>query len=245
MPFDLRAQLSRLKGRGPALVLMHDNPDPDSMAAAECMRTLLRTAAGLPVTVARGGIVGRPENRAMVTELRLEHVHIEGIRFDHYRVIALVDTQPGTGNNALPPGHHVDIVVDHHPPRPGVERVAWCDVREEVGASSTIAYRYLTEPGWETYARANVAVQAGPMIAPPPVVLRERYLVINDHDEATTSRNVTLTLGASDCLQMQVSNTADMAGALSTNGVQVQAEARSRERRISGAPPGRRRRHAH
>ena len=30
--------------------------------------------------------------------------------------IALVDTQPGAGNNALPPGFVPSIVVDHHPP---------------------------------------------------------------------------------------------------------------------------------
>lgn len=146
-PFDLDAALGRLRGRKTALVLMHDNPDPDSMAAAECLRTLLSTRGGLDVTVARGGIIGRPENRAMVQLLGLQHVPVERVDFGQFGVIALVDTQPETGNNSLPRDHRVDIVVDHHPRRPGADRAAWCDVREDFGASCTIAYGYLRAAG--------------------------------------------------------------------------------------------------
>lgn len=156
--FALEPSLAHVRGRGPALILMHDNPDPDSMAAAECLRVLLSTAAGLPVTVARGGIVGRAENRAMISVLRLQHVHVESIDMRHYRVIALVDTQPETGNNSLPPGHHVDIVVDHHPLRPESRRAPWCDVREEFGASSTIAYSYLRSLGIPVTERLATAI---------------------------------------------------------------------------------------
>ena len=143
MGFDLDKAIEGVKGRGPALVLMHDNPDPDSMAAAECLRALLWHEAQLPVTVARGGYIGRAENRAMVNVLGLAHVSVERIDFGSYPVIALVDTQPETGNNSLPRGHRVDIVVDHHPIREATRRAAWCDVREDFGASSTIAYSYL------------------------------------------------------------------------------------------------------
>src|SRR5215475_11291466 len=131
MAFDLDAALAKVAGRGPALVLTHDNPDPDAMAAAEALALLLRTAAGLTTTIARGGIVGRPENRAMVSVLGLVHADVSTIDFSQYAVIGLVDTQPETGNNSLPPGHRVDIVVDHHPMRPGAARAVWCDIRED------------------------------------------------------------------------------------------------------------------
>ena len=144
-PFDLEAALARVRGRGPALVLMHDNPDPDSMAAAECLRALLWQEAALPVTVARGGYIGRPENRAMVNVLGLSHVSVDRVDFSSYPVIALVDTQPETGNNSLPAGHRVDIVVDHHPIRPHAGRAPWCDIREDFGASSTITWTYLRD----------------------------------------------------------------------------------------------------
>src|SRR5262249_5846572 len=145
MTFDLDVALARVAGRGQALVLVHDNPDPDAMAAAEALALLLRTSASLPTTIARGGIVGRAENRAMVSGLGLAHAEVSSIHFDDFQVIALVDTQPETGNNSLPAGHRVDIVVDHHPVRPGARRAPWCDIREDFGASSTITWTYLRD----------------------------------------------------------------------------------------------------
>jgi nanoRNase/pAp phosphatase (c-di-AMP/oligoRNAs hydrolase) len=147
LEFDFDEALARVRDKGKALVLMHDNPDPDCMAAAECMRLLLTARADLEVTVARGGIIGRPENRAMVHVLGLEHVPVEQIDFAAYPVIALVDTQPETGNNSLPPGHRVDIVVDHHTLRGPAVRAPWCDIRDTYGASSSITYDYLRRAG--------------------------------------------------------------------------------------------------
>jgi nanoRNase/pAp phosphatase (c-di-AMP/oligoRNAs hydrolase) len=143
--FDLEAALAAVRGRGPALILTHDNPDPDSMAGAEALRLLLEVDARIPVTVARGGIVGRAENRAMVQVLELDHVDVGVVDLQAYQVIGMVDTQPETGNNSLPAGHRVDIVVDHHPLREGARRARWCDIREDFGASCTIAYSYLRE----------------------------------------------------------------------------------------------------
>jgi nanoRNase/pAp phosphatase (c-di-AMP/oligoRNAs hydrolase) len=156
--FDLEKAIASVKGRGPALVLMHDNPDPDCMAAAECLRALLWHEAQLPVTVARGGYIGRAENRAMVNVLGLSHVSVERIDFSSYPVIALVDTQPETGNNSLPKLHRVDIVVDHHPLRPAARRAPWCDVREDFGASSTITYTYLKDRKVEIEPRLATAL---------------------------------------------------------------------------------------
>ena len=146
-PFDLEAARARGRGHGPALILTHDNPDPDSMAAAEALKALLQAEAGLACTVARGGIVGRAENRAMVQLLGFDHKPIDDLDLDAFPLIALVDTQPETGNNSLPPGHRVDIVIDHHPRRPSALRAAWCDVREDFGASCTIAFGYLRQRG--------------------------------------------------------------------------------------------------
>src|SRR5262249_42256277 len=142
---DLEAALARVRGRGPALILTHDNPDPDSMAAAEGLRALLEAEAEVKCTVARGGIVGRAENRAMVSELALVHREVQTIDWKPFPLLGLDDTHPETGNTSLPPGHRVDIIVDHHPKRPASARAPWCDIREEFGASSTIVYSYLRE----------------------------------------------------------------------------------------------------
>jgi nanoRNase/pAp phosphatase (c-di-AMP/oligoRNAs hydrolase) len=95
------------------------------------------------VTLTHGGLVGRAQNRAMVDALKLPLVPAERVEPDQYDAIALVDSQPETGNNSLPPGHRIDVVVDHHPPRAGSARAAWCDIRPELGATSTIIFEYL------------------------------------------------------------------------------------------------------
>lgn len=158
MSFQLQAALDGLRGKGPAVVLMHDNPDPDCMAGAECLRALLTQELGIEVTVARGGIIGRAENRAMVQVLGLEHTPIDGLDLGKFGIVALVDTQPETGNNSLPKGHRVDIVVDHHPAREAAARASWCDIREDFGASSTIAWTYLRDRKVPVDARLATAL---------------------------------------------------------------------------------------
>ena len=56
--------------------------------------------------------------------------------------VALIDTQPGAGNNVLPPSNDVSIVFDHHPERQETSAARFADVRPEVGATSTILTEY-------------------------------------------------------------------------------------------------------
>lgn len=145
-PFDLSRALARLKGRRAAVVYMHDNPDPDSIAAAMGLKRVLEQEVGLTATLAFGGIVGRAENRAMVEALQVPLVPIEMIRADQFDTVAIVDTQPGTGNNSVPRDCPVDIIVDHHPPRSDAAiRAEWCDIRPHLGATSTIILEYLRQ----------------------------------------------------------------------------------------------------
>lgn len=143
--FALEPALARLKGAKTALIYTHDNPDPDSLAAAMGLQRLLEHELGVKVTITHGGIVGRAQNRAMVETLKLPLVPAERVAAPLFDAIALVDSQPETGNNSLPLEHRIDIVVDHHPPRPGSARAPWCDIRPELGATSTIVFGYLRE----------------------------------------------------------------------------------------------------
>ncbi len=132
-------------GLGPrALILTHDNPDPDSIASAVGLRRLFE-ADGLEVVLGLGGIIGRAENRAMVRELKIELVPIERLDFTKFPIVALVDTQPGTGNNSLPTGRNAEVVIDHHPARSLGDGIFWHDVRPDRGATATIVYEYLQE----------------------------------------------------------------------------------------------------
>ena len=144
-PFDLDAALGRLRGRKSMLIYTHDNPDPDALAAGMGLGHLIEKEIGAAVTLAQGGIVGRAQNRAMVETLKIPLMPVERIEPDEFDIIGLVDSQPETGNNSLPSGHRVDIVIDHHPPRAASARAPWCDIRPERGATSTILFDYLRE----------------------------------------------------------------------------------------------------
>jgi nanoRNase/pAp phosphatase (c-di-AMP/oligoRNAs hydrolase) len=143
--FDVSAALKALRSRangGMAAILTHDNPDPDSLAAALGLRRLF-ASAGVESTIALGGIIGRAENRAMVRELKIDLYPIERLDWNEYPIVAMVDTQPGTGNNSLPADRQADVIIDHHPPRIDLSSVLWLDIRTEMGATATIVYEYL------------------------------------------------------------------------------------------------------
>jgi nanoRNase/pAp phosphatase (c-di-AMP/oligoRNAs hydrolase) len=140
---QLQELLSRHSQRGRWLVLTHDNPDPDSIAGAAALTTLLRRSFRRKVTIAYGGIVGRAENRQMVRTLGLSMSHIRHINWKHYRHYALVDCQPGTGNSQLPDHLAPDLVFDHHPVRRATRDLQFADVRIDYGATATILAEYL------------------------------------------------------------------------------------------------------
>jgi nanoRNase/pAp phosphatase (c-di-AMP/oligoRNAs hydrolase) len=102
-----RAKLDRLidyaRGHKRALILTHDNPDPDSIAAGVALAHLLEKLAGVEAIVAYGGIVGRAENRALVRVLKLPVVPVARVVFDDFDLICMVDTQPERPDSHLAP----------------------------------------------------------------------------------------------------------------------------------------------
>jgi nanoRNase/pAp phosphatase (c-di-AMP/oligoRNAs hydrolase) len=142
----VRARLDRLiqyaRSHDRALILTHDNPDPDSIAAGVALAHLLEKLAGVEAVVAFGGIVGRAENRALVKVLRLPVVPISRVVFDDFDLICMVDTQPEQGNHSLPARHFPDVVIDHHPERPDSHLAPIADVGGPIGATSTVLAEY-------------------------------------------------------------------------------------------------------
>jgi len=103
-----------LKKAKSVLIVLHDNPDPDAIASGLALATLAESYCGVQATIAYGGLLGRAENRAMVSLLEIPLVKIETIDFKKFDSIAMVDTQPGQGNNSLPAQIRTNIVFDHH-----------------------------------------------------------------------------------------------------------------------------------
>jgi nanoRNase/pAp phosphatase (c-di-AMP/oligoRNAs hydrolase) len=135
--------LDWMRGKGKGLILIHDHPDPDSLASAMALRHLLTMKLNRDTVIAFSGVIGRSENIAMARELEINLTPLELVDIDDYSMVCMLDTQPGTGNNSLPPDVKVDLVIDHHPLRESSKECRWVDIREEYGATATILYEYL------------------------------------------------------------------------------------------------------
>jgi nanoRNase/pAp phosphatase (c-di-AMP/oligoRNAs hydrolase) len=127
------------------VILPHDNPDPDSLASAEGLRAAIRQILRKPVAIGLSGIIGRSQNRAMVSTLRLELRPIIELKRQLRETVVLVDTQPGRRNNSLPSDVRPTAVIDHHPDWGSNEGVPFLDLREGYGATSTIVTEYLQQ----------------------------------------------------------------------------------------------------
>ncbi|BCS54399.1 bifunctional oligoribonuclease/PAP phosphatase NrnA [Geobacter sp. SVR] len=137
------AMLEWLRGRGKTIIVIHDNPDPDCLASAMALRHLIAVKLNRDAVMTFSGMIGRSENLAMTKELGIMLTPLELVDLSEVSAVCMLDTQPGTGNNSLPPDCRVDVVIDHHPLREATERCRWVDVREEYGVTATIIYEYL------------------------------------------------------------------------------------------------------
>lgn len=142
----LDRMLDDLRVDGEVLVATHDNPDPDSLSSAYGIQLLFQSALGRPTTIGYGGIIGRAENRALVRACEIPVVPLDQLDLARFSTVALVDSQPQTGNNSLPDDAVVDLVIDHHPLRESTPvQARWVDVRSDFGASATIVASYLLQ----------------------------------------------------------------------------------------------------
>jgi len=137
------ALLDWARGRGKVLIVIHDHPDPDSLASAMALKHLFTMKLNRDSVIGFSGMISRGENIAMVRELELVLTPLETLKPDDFSMVCMLDTQPGTGNNSLPPGVMVDLVVDHHPMRQASGECRWVDIRDDYGATATILYEYL------------------------------------------------------------------------------------------------------
>ena len=137
--------LAAIDRPGPLVILPHDNPDPDALASAAALKYLAATLLEKEAHIVLGGIVGRAENRAMLTYLNITLVPVSEVRLNGDTAVALVDTQPGRTNNSLPERIVPAAVIDHHPAYGTYAGVPFLDLRDQYGATSTIVTEYLRE----------------------------------------------------------------------------------------------------
>ena len=131
-----------LPEEGRALILLHDCPDPDAMAGGWCLKRLFNEIFQREAVIVYGGIIGRPDNHAMVDLLEIPVRPIEEVDRAAEDYFICIDTQPSFTNHSLPSDGKVLGVIDHHQEEVEYE-VPFVDVRHDCGAVTTILAEYL------------------------------------------------------------------------------------------------------
>lgn len=144
MPKDrLKSLLATVAGIDQILILPHNDPDPDAIAGAIALRYLLNKQTNIKIWLAYNGLIGRAENKALVDYLGRPLQLVSNLEIPSQIPVALVDTQPCAGNNIIPVGSRVALVIDHHPRCNQTIPVGFADIRTNVGSTSTIMVQYL------------------------------------------------------------------------------------------------------
>jgi nanoRNase/pAp phosphatase (c-di-AMP/oligoRNAs hydrolase) len=151
MGSDCKALREAIDGGKRLVVFLHDNPDPDAIAGGWLLAHI-GEAAGLHTEIVHGGRLGRAENRALVRHLKIPLRRLDRgprLRFLHSDRYALVDTQPGTGNNSFPHRRQrCQVVIDHHPRRK-TTAADFSDIRPDRGCSASLLLGYFIDCGLE------------------------------------------------------------------------------------------------
>ncbi|AEH07225.1 DHH family phosphoesterase [Methanothermococcus okinawensis] len=126
----------------PFLIVMHNNPDPDSIASAMALKRIMEKW-GVDSDITYGGKIGFDENKAMINLLGVKLTHIEDINLENYAGIAVVDA---SSSKVLPidTNHYkIDIIIDHHDN--GDLTANYMDIRPDIGAAATILTEYIIQ----------------------------------------------------------------------------------------------------
>jgi len=139
------------------LILLHDNPDPDSIASALALRTLLKRNRQTATIGHLGEKISRPENVAMIDLLEIDLEKLVPSDIKEFDSIALVDVQPPHFGDLLP---EVDTVIDHHP-YIGSYKAGFSEIKTQEGATSTILTDFLRAAQVEISERLATALLYG------------------------------------------------------------------------------------
>ena len=109
---NLQLLLKAVGSASQMLILTHNNPDPDAIGSAVALRYLLAETLNIEGHIVYQGLIGRAENKALVRYLVHPLRPLTASDFNQTVPLALVDTQPGSGNIVpLPPTADIAVVA--------------------------------------------------------------------------------------------------------------------------------------
>jgi nanoRNase/pAp phosphatase (c-di-AMP/oligoRNAs hydrolase) len=140
--------LKLLATKSRILITTHTHPDPDALGSSMAMLHLLRTnLKNAEVHFSVKGQVGGGLNDAFIRYAKLDIEPWDDEKLSTYDAIILLDTQPTFAYSPLPHDMMPTAVIDHHPGRGRKPKCPFCDIRSNVGATSSIIYSYFMELG--------------------------------------------------------------------------------------------------
>jgi nanoRNase/pAp phosphatase (c-di-AMP/oligoRNAs hydrolase) len=142
-----RKLLQLLADKKNVLITTHMHPDPDALASSLALCQLLSAKLGKDVRVDMSikGQIGGGLNSAFTRHSQLKVVPWDDRMLKDYDAIILLDVQPMFAYNPLPETVTPTAVIDHHRARGPKPQCPFCDIRTDVGATSSIIFSYFME----------------------------------------------------------------------------------------------------
>jgi nanoRNase/pAp phosphatase (c-di-AMP/oligoRNAs hydrolase) len=141
-----RRLLKILEHKKNILITTHLHPDPDALGSSQALLHLLRKK--LPrakVSMSIKGNIGGGVNSNFARLSNLDLVPWNEEKLADYDAYILLDTQPVSAYCPLPRNIDPTAVIDHHRGRHRKPHCPFCDIRVDVGATSSIIFSYFME----------------------------------------------------------------------------------------------------
>lgn len=139
--------LAILAGKKNILVTSHMHPDPDAIASAVGMKVLLeQKLPDAKISMSIKGSIQGGINNSFLQQIDLKLTPWDDATLTRYDAIVLLDAQPVFAGCPVPQSFALTAVIDHHRSVGGRKpKCPFCDIRTDVGATSSIVFSYFME----------------------------------------------------------------------------------------------------
>ena len=143
------------------IIQVHDYPDHDAVASGFALSRLLEYRGYTALLCYTGSLASNSLSMA-IKFLDIPLHQSDQLQIKNTDQLIIVDGFAGNGNVSDTMGQLVGL-IDHHSP-PEKPNALFCDIREQIGACSTMVYYYYQEEGIEPEKNVSTALLMGLMM---------------------------------------------------------------------------------